>query len=173
MKQIYVKLKVEVIKNIVEYYNDKKDDINKKEVIRKYRDFFNVFMKYYKFCQSVHINDYNIPLYVIESCLKWCENMSVYDKLSKYGDFYYKIKEAYFNTRLNGDRVTVKMSYFDYRIIQEALKLYYGQELSHTAWVGKPRHEGYGAPLDYWYEGNKLTRQIQSTINHLKREVEE
>lgn len=29
---------------------------------------------------------------VLEQVLRYCEDQAIYDKLSKYGDFYYKIK---------------------------------------------------------------------------------
>lgn len=38
------------------------------------------------------INDKNVPIQAIKNCLKYCEEQAIYDKLSKYGDFYYKLK---------------------------------------------------------------------------------
>ena len=29
---------------------------------------------------------------IIENICKYCEDQAIYDKLSKYGDFYYKLK---------------------------------------------------------------------------------
>lgn len=71
----------------------------------------------------------------------------------------------------NNDRVQLDISYFDYKLIQEGLKLLYNEKLRHTPWVPKPRYEGYGSPVDYWYEGNKSTRQIQSIIKYLEKQI--
>lgn len=38
------------------------------------------------------MNTINVPTNVIESVCRYCEEMQVYDKLGKYGDFYYKLK---------------------------------------------------------------------------------
>lgn len=170
MEKIYINLENKLIEGVVKYYNDHKNEINNKEVVRKYRDFFNVFNKYYRF--SKNYGSAKIEYHTILSLLKWFENMSVYDKLGKYGDFYYKIKNLYRNTKFNSDRVNISMSYFDYKLVQEGLKLLLDEKLKHTKWVGKPRYEEYGAPLDYWYEGNKETHQIESTINYLKNQID-
>lgn len=34
-----------------------------------------------------------IPASVLENVCMYCENYAIYDKLSNYGDFYYKIKK--------------------------------------------------------------------------------
>ena len=34
-----------------------------------------------------------VPMKILEDVLRYCENNAIYDKLSKYGDFYYKIKK--------------------------------------------------------------------------------
>lgn len=33
-----------------------------------------------------------IPKVIVENVIKYCENQAIYDKLSDYGDFYYKLK---------------------------------------------------------------------------------
>ena len=33
-----------------------------------------------------------IDIEILENVCKYCEEQAIYDKLSKYGDFYYKIK---------------------------------------------------------------------------------
>ena len=38
------------------------------------------------------MNTINVPINVIENICKYCEDMQVYDKLGRYGDFYYKLK---------------------------------------------------------------------------------
>jgi hypothetical protein len=38
------------------------------------------------------MNTINVPTNVVESVCRYCEEMQVYDKLGKYGDFYYKLK---------------------------------------------------------------------------------
>ena len=35
----------------------------------------------------------SIPISVIEDICRYCETQAIYDKLSNYGDFYYKIKK--------------------------------------------------------------------------------
>jgi hypothetical protein len=42
---------------------------------------------------SIEINNVNVPLDVIEQILKYCEVNQIYDKLSNYGDFYYKLNQ--------------------------------------------------------------------------------
>lgn len=38
-------------------------------------------------------NKEELPIQAIKDCLKYCENQQIYDKLSKYGDFYYKLNQ--------------------------------------------------------------------------------
>lgn len=40
----------------------------------------------------------SVPMSVIEDICKYCEHQAVYDKLSNYGDFYYKLKRLTANT---------------------------------------------------------------------------
>lgn len=37
-------------------------------------------------------NTISVPRELIESVCRYCENQSIYDKLSRYNDFYYKLK---------------------------------------------------------------------------------
>lgn len=71
----------------------------------------------------------------------------------------------------NIDRIKLDICGHDYKVIIEGLQCLYNEKLKHTPWVGKPRYEGYGAPLDYGYEGNKETRGIQQLIKYLNRQV--
>lgn len=48
------------------------------------------------FYRTIHKSFFNkeeLPIQAIKDCLKYCENQQIYDKLSKHGDFYYKLNQ--------------------------------------------------------------------------------
>ena len=48
-----------------------------------------------------YFNINELPIQAIKDCLKYCENHQIYDKLSKYGDFYYKLNTFLKDNHLN------------------------------------------------------------------------
>ena len=55
-------------------------------------DFYNRKLPIIKIIKS-SFNKEELPIQAIKDCLKYCENQQIYDKLSKYGDFYYKLNQ--------------------------------------------------------------------------------
>lgn len=51
--------------------------------------------------QKENFNINELPIQAIKDCLKYCENHQIYDKLSKYGDFYYKLNTFLKDNHLN------------------------------------------------------------------------
>lgn len=70
------------------------------EILIKYKneqptfsvDFYNCKLPIIKMIKS-SFNKEELPIQAIKDCLKYCENQQVYDKLSQYGDFYYKLNQ--------------------------------------------------------------------------------
>ena len=52
------------------------------------------------------MNKIQIDITVAENIIKFCEDRQVYDKLSAYGDFYYKLKQAVREFDEPKDRIT-------------------------------------------------------------------
>lgn len=57
-----------------------------------FADFYNCKLPILKMIKS-SFNKEELPIQAIKDCLKYCENKQVYDKLSQYGDFYYKLNQ--------------------------------------------------------------------------------
>lgn len=55
-------------------------------------DFYNCKLPILKMIKS-SFNKEELPIQAIKDCLKYCENQQIYDKLSQYGDFYYKLNQ--------------------------------------------------------------------------------
>lgn len=55
-------------------------------------DFYNCKLPILKMIKSSFDKE-ELPIQAIKDCLKYCENKQVYDKLSQYGDFYYKLNQ--------------------------------------------------------------------------------
>lgn len=61
------------------------DDFELKEWVTSKSGFIS-----YKFIKD-SFEKKDIPIKAIKDCLRYCEDQQIYDKLSKYGDFYYKL----------------------------------------------------------------------------------
>lgn len=66
---------------------DCEDSFELKEYIAN-KDNFVVFKQL-----KTSFNKEELPIQAIKDCLKYCENQQIYDKLSRYGDFYYKLNQ--------------------------------------------------------------------------------
>lgn len=80
----------------------------------------------------------NIDKEILEKVCKYCENNAIYDKLSEYDDFYYKIKDALkienttrkvvINTCYGGFGISSKAIIRYYEIKEPQTKLYFYKE---------------------------------------------
>ena len=82
--------------DFLEFYENKNGKVN--EVLVDYLELLGP--KVYEFDTKQYLSiklskeNFNIdelPIQAIKDCLKYCEKQQIYDKLSKYGDFYYKL----------------------------------------------------------------------------------
>lgn len=77
---------------IKEYINNQMEEVfieYKNDII--YKQFNKIIYK-----SNISKNTFDkeeIPIQAIKDCLKYCENQQIYDKLSRYGDFYYKLTQ--------------------------------------------------------------------------------
>lgn len=76
---------------IKEYINNQMEEVfieYKNDII--YTSYNSIF---YRTIYKSFFNKEELPIQAIKDCLKYCENQQIYDKLSKHGDFYYKLNQ--------------------------------------------------------------------------------
>lgn len=76
--------------NDITYCTKGKSDTEAKDCTEVIRESFFEKTRLKERKEIIEVKD--IPIQAIKDCLRYCEDKQIYDKLSYYGDFYYKLR---------------------------------------------------------------------------------